>query len=91
MDGLLVDQVLQAVLRVMNRGESQLIEDCCLPGDISGGKVPPDGTAAIMFESSDEEDDNDIKDEEGVSSEPEVCVFLLGLYLITDVTQIAFC
>lgn len=74
----------------MNRGESRLIEDCCLPGDISGGKVPPDATAAIMFESSDE-DDNDIKDEEGVSSEPEVCVFLQGLYLITDVTQIVFC
>lgn len=70
----------------MDRGESQFIEGCFLPVDISGGQVRPDATPLIRFESSDEED-NDIKDKEGLSSEPEVCVFLQGLYLITGVTH----
>lgn len=59
--------MLLAVQKVMDRGESQFIEDCYLPADISDGQ----------------EEDNDIKDEEGMSSEPEVCVFLQGRYLIT--------
>lgn len=77
--------------KVMDRGESQFI--CCFsPVDISGGQVRPDATPVIRSESSDEED-NDIKDKEGLSSEPEVCVFLQGLYLITGVTHMGtgFC
>eukprot|EP00066_Takifugu_rubripes_P020810 XP_011610076.1 PREDICTED: transcription factor E2F6-like [Takifugu rubripes] len=55
----------------MDRGESQFIGDCFLPVDISVGQVRPDATPVIRFESTDEEEDNDIKDEEGMSSEPE--------------------
>ncbi|XP_056873015.1 transcription factor E2F6-like [Takifugu flavidus] len=55
----------------MDRGESQFIGDCFLPVDISDGQVRPDATPVIRFESTDEEEDNDIKDEEGMSSEPE--------------------
>lgn len=86
-DGPLVAQVSLAVLRVMDTGESQFIQDCFSPGDISDGQVPPDATPVIRFESSNEEGGNDIKDEGGISSEPEVCVFLQGLYLITGVTR----
>lgn len=77
----------------MDRGESQFIENCFLPVDISDGQVRPDTTPVMRFESSDEEEESDIKDEEGVSSEPEVCVFLQGLYLITGVTHMGtvFC
>lgn len=74
-DGSLVAQVLLAVQREMDRDESQFIGDCFLPVDISDGQVRPDATPVIRFESTDEEEDNDIKDEEGMSSEPEVCVF----------------
>lgn len=89
----MVAQVLLAVQKVMDRGESQFIEDCFLPVDISDGLVPPDATPVIRFESSDEEEDNDIRDEGGMSSEPEVCVFLQGLYLITGLTHMGtvFC
>uniref|UniRef100_A0A674PPR4 E2F/DP family winged-helix DNA-binding domain-containing protein n=1 Tax=Takifugu rubripes TaxID=31033 RepID=A0A674PPR4_TAKRU len=55
----------------MDRGESQFIGDCFLPVDISVGQVRPDATPVIRFESTDEEEENDIKDEEGMSSEPE--------------------
>lgn len=61
---------------MMDRGESQFIEDCFLP--VSDGQVRPDATPVIRFESSDEED---------MPSEPEVCVFLQGLCLITGVTH----
>uniref|UniRef100_A0A3B5JWW2 E2F/DP family winged-helix DNA-binding domain-containing protein n=1 Tax=Takifugu rubripes TaxID=31033 RepID=A0A3B5JWW2_TAKRU len=66
-DGSLVAQVLLAVQREMDRGESQFIGDCFLPVDISVGQVRPDATPVIRFESTDEEEENDIKDEEEMS------------------------
>lgn len=71
----------------MDRGESQFIEDCFLPVDISDGQGRPDTAPVISFESSDEEEDNGVRDEEGMSSEPEVCVSLQGPSLITGVAR----
>lgn len=71
----------------MDRGESRRTGDRLLPGDTCARGAPPDALPVIRFESS---------DEEGISSEPEVCVSLAGveqiqvdtrLHTITDVIQ----
>lgn len=49
----------------MDRGGSQQLGDRFLPKDICG--VPPDAIPVFNLESS---------DEDGTSSEPEVCLFL---------------
>lgn len=65
----MIDRAWLALLRDMDRGESQPVGGRVLPGDTSGAGVPP----VNKFESSDEDED-DMREEEGVSSEPEVRV-----------------
>lgn len=72
----------RAPLRDMDRGDSQLGGDRVLPGDMSGAGFPP----VNSFESSDEEED-DMREEEGVSSEPEVRFYPTHRCLMTDLVN----